>query len=355
MRTNIKQKNNVCLAGSVLLLLTIIVIGCVYLDRVSVNQGTEKDPIYWAKAGEIATFTMEGHIACAEDHGNVRFIAALLAPKSWNIRENTTVTYTATGLEDGVTPYSMSPVPVSSLPKNGGGMTWSDALMAKYGVGVNVLNDMEWVAFQTDKIYSIKNHDKPTFNISFKCKTGPKNLKARIGFFINHSDDGLSSNEDHYKVAYSEQCFEVVEGTGAVTDFCAFHFNKTEPLAGLQDDFITFTFMGDTYPNDLASADAVYMEATAHTDNGNTYKVDEKTEKTLMKKEDRTFNKIFNLTIWPTEFFDIPDGEIITRIDYIFTNRDGKISITGTDDKIAAEGGEVEGEKEPFICELVCE
>ena len=41
MRTNIKQKNNVCLAGSVLLLLTIIVIGCVYLDRVSVNQGTE--------------------------------------------------------------------------------------------------------------------------------------------------------------------------------------------------------------------------------------------------------------------------------------------------------------------------
>ena len=50
MRTNIKQKNNVCLAGSVLLLLTIIVIGCVYLDRVSVNQGTEKDPIYWAKA-----------------------------------------------------------------------------------------------------------------------------------------------------------------------------------------------------------------------------------------------------------------------------------------------------------------
>ena len=79
-------------------------------------------------------------------------------------------------------------------------MTWSDALMAKYGVGVNVLNDMEWVAFQTDKIYSIKNHDNPTFNISFKCKTGPKNLKARIGFFINHSDDGLSSNEDHYKV-----------------------------------------------------------------------------------------------------------------------------------------------------------
>ena len=36
-------------------------------------------------------------------------------------------------------------------------------------------------------------------------------------------------------------------------------------------------------------------------------------------------------------------------------NKDGTLSITGTDDKIAAEGGEVEGEKEPFICELACE
>ncbi|MCS2571041.1 hypothetical protein NXX61_10960 [Bacteroides ovatus] len=48
-------------------------------------------------------------------------------------------------------------------------------------------------------------------------------------------------------------------------------------------------------------------------------------------------------------------GETITRIEYIFTNKDGTLSITGTDDKIAAEGGEVEGEKEPFICELACE
>ena len=355
MNTNSKQKDRNYGLGVLLLLITIIMVGCVYLDSININQNTnpEEEPVYWVKAGEVATFTVKGHIEAAED-ATRRFLVAILVPKSWNARENTTVTYVADGVEDGVTSLPMSPVDTKLVPKNAT-VPWAELLMAEYGVGTNVLNDMEWVAFQTDKIYSIKNHDNPTFNISFKCKTGPKNLKARIGFFINHSDDGLSSNEDHYKVAYSEQCFEVVEGTGAVTDFCAFHFNKTEPLAGLQDDFITFTFMGDTYPNDLASADAVYMEATAHTDNGNTYKVDEKTEKTLMKKEDRTFNKIFNLTIWPTEFFDIPDGEIITRIDYIFTNRDGKISITGTDDKIAAEGGEVEGEKEPFICELVCE
>lgn len=33
---------------------------------------------------------------------------------------------------------------------------------------------------------------------------------------------------------------------------------------------------------------------------------------------------------------------------------DGTLNITSTDDKIAAEGGEVEGEEEPFVCELIC-
>lgn len=354
MRTNIKRRNRIYWAAGTLLLLTILVIGCVYIDSIDVNQGTDEEPVYWVKAGEVATFTLKGNIDCAEDHGNVKFVTALLAPKSWDIRENTTVTYTATGLENGITSYSMSPIPESVLPVNGRGMTWSDALMTKYGVGTNVLNDMEWVAFQTDKVYDIKNHDKPTFTITFKCKTGPKNLKAHIGFFVNHSDDGLSTDDRHYKVMYSEQCFQVVEGTGFETDFCAYHFNKTEPLAALQDDYITFSFLGDTYTNDLVSADAVYLEATAYTDSGKKYKVDEKSEKTWMKKEDRAFNKIFSLTIWPAEFFGVEDGEVITRIEYIFTNKDGTVSVTKSDDDAAIEGEETDKE-EPFTCELLCE
>lgn len=52
--------------------------------------------------------------------------------------------------------------------------------------------------------------------------------------------------------------------------------------------------------------------------------------------------------------FCVLEGETITRIEYIFTNKDGTLNITSTDDKIAAEGGEVEGEEEPFVCELIC-
>ena len=47
------------------------------------------------------------------------------------------------------------------------------------GLVQNVLNDMEWVAFRTDKLYSIKNHDYANFTITLKCKAGPKNLRFK--------------------------------------------------------------------------------------------------------------------------------------------------------------------------------
>ena len=180
-------------------------------------------------------------------------------------------------------------------------------------------------------------------------------MRFKPAFFINFAEDDFPQKEEYKKYSPGAQCFEVVEGDGGITDFCSFHFNRVEPLAALQDDYVTFSFLGDIYSNDLVKADAIYMEATAYTDNGNVYSVDERSEKTLMIKEDRVFSETYNLTIWPAGFFGIPEGEVITRIDYIFTNEDGTINITGTDDKIAAQGGEIEGEEQPFSYELICE
>lgn len=75
MKTNSKQKVKGYKAGGLLLLIMLIMIGCVYLDSVSINQGTDEDPIYWVKAGEVATFTVKGHIEAAEDQTR-RFLVA---------------------------------------------------------------------------------------------------------------------------------------------------------------------------------------------------------------------------------------------------------------------------------------
>ena len=101
--------------------------------------------------------------------------------------------------------------------------------------------------------------------------------------------------------------------------------------------------------------DAIYFEATAYTDNGKAYTVNERSDKTLMMKEDQAFTNTYSLTIWPTDFFGIEDGETITRIEYLFTNADGTVSVSQTEDDAAATGVESDGSKEPFVSELLCE
>ena len=64
----------------------------------------------------------------------------------------------------------------------------------------------------------------------------------------------------------------------------------------------------------------------------------------------------YDVTIWPAGFFDIPAGETITYIEYIFTNSDGSVSITQSDDDRDNSGEDVaEGAKEPFTFELRCD
>lgn len=348
MKNNKKQKR----AYRILFysLMVAIIVGCgVALDKINKlpfdDQGEE---VSYVKAGDIATFKLEGHAETNEEKVGFNLIVGILVPISWNARVNTSMTYTAPGMNVEDSPLIL--VPDSELPKNKN-LSWPELLMNEFGTLSNVLNDMEWVVYRTtaEKV----PNGTTNFVVTIKCKTGPKNLKTHIGFFINHTDDGYSKDKDHFAITESE-CFEVVEGEGPVTDFCDMHYNKVEPLAALQDDFVTFSFQGGVQSDNAltSSKEDIYMEATAYTDNGNKYPVTEKNEKTLMKKEGK-YGETYALTLWPAGFFGIPDGETITRIDYVFCNQSRTIVITKSDDE-----GEIleEGEEgEPFSSYLQCE
>lgn len=299
--------------------------GCVYLDSVSVTQVYDGKEVTYAYAGDEATFTINGHIESSSAISNDRFVVAILAPRDWHVANNATVTYKTSFGEDRETIYTMSVVPSTDMPKSGNGRTWVQCLTQEYGVGPNYVNDMEWVVFQTDQRWDIQNGDKPTYTVYIKTKVGPSNLRCHLGFFVNHTDNGFGDGNDHKKVAYSSECFEVVGGKGPVTDFCNLHANRTVPSSALQDDLITFSFLGNILENDLVGQDA-YLEATAYTTSGKTYVVNEKTSKTQMTPqvgEDGTYN----ITFWPAGFFNIPDGETLEHIDYVFTNKDRSVIV----------------------------
>ena len=254
--------------------------------------------------------------------------------------------------QDEVLP--MRVIPESSLPKNGGGRTWGEALIQDYGVGPNVLNDMEWVSFETVDKWEIYNGDKPQYTITIKTNVGDQNLKAYLGFFVNHSDDGISSSSDHKKIKFSDEFFEVYGGVGQTIDFANEHFNKVQPLASLQDDFVTFSFNGGVYANDLTLENEVYFAAQAYDANDVLLAdISEKTSKTLMVKESQ-YNEVRNLTFWPAQFFNIAEGETISYIKYVFTNSDGSILITQSDDDEVVENTPNDGLNRSFVFEFLC-
>jgi len=336
------------------LLLGLILFGCVYLDSVKVTQIYDGKEVSWAKAGDMATFTLQGHIECHEDHNGVKFVVGFLAPKSWKVAQNATVTYKNDLAEDPDLEKTMSVIPETSLPKNGGGRTWVEALTQEYGVGPNVLDDMEWVVFWTDDSWDIVNNANPDYTIYIRTNVGEQNLKASLGFFVNHTDDGFSNGGDHKKVKFSDECFEVIGGKGLTIDYCNDHYNKVQPLASLQDDFVTFSFNGAVnIDNPLTKSGDVYLKAIAVTESGNRYTVNEKTDKTRMSKES-AFSDTYNLTIWPADFFGVGDDERIISVDYWFTNQSETIVISKTEDD-ALLGEANEEELAPFYFEFLCE
>jgi len=335
-------------------MISLAVASCVYIDSVNIYQVYDGKEVAYAYAGDMVTFTIDGHIEAASDVSSTQFVAAILVPKSWQVANNAKVTYTCTLADDRDAEMSMSVMPSSSLPKNGNGLTWSECLNQTYGVGTNVLDDMEWVVFQTDQTWNIGNGERPTYKIIFRLPVGEDNLKCHLGFFVNHTDDGFSGGTDHKKVFYSNECFEVVGGKGATIDFCSNHFNNVSPMSSLQDDYITFSFIGGVEDNQLVDAGEIYFEGIAVGASGATYTVNEKTSKTLMKRLDEKSGTYY-LTLWPMGFFNVPDGEELVSIRYFFTNADRSVIIGQSDDDEVMLGAAHKDEHEPFVFQFQCQ
>jgi hypothetical protein len=276
-------------------------------------------------AGEDFTFSINMNIDVIQDN-TTALVVSFLVPKSWNARENTTATYTET-YQVGVV-KTMSIIPVDESPKNNQGLTWDETLKAQFGVGSNVLDDMEWITLKSNEVYVVANGDKQTGKITIVTKAGPDNLRFKLNYLINTVDDGMSGDDRYYKEKETD-CIEVMDGEGDLIDFCEPHINMVIPNSATKDDLLTFRFQGDVEENHLEGVDEIYLVAKATTFSGGEYEVNERSAKTRMIRES---NKTFSLTFWAADYFGIPDNEGIFRIHYYFTNADGSRSVMQTDE-----------------------
>ena len=249
---------------------------CTYLDSVNIDQpqpdGTMAPKV---KVGETATFTIKGRFETNEDHPEGRnLVIAMLAPRDWNIAKNCVLTYRGTEVVDWEDIHPMSVIPSNTSPNNMSGYTWPAALMERFGLGPNRYNDMEWVAWQGDELIPIYNGTHATYEVTVKCKVGQQNLRANLGFVVNNLGDGMSSDEKYIKYAFSEHQFEVYGGIGETIDFGKLRFNSVEPARAIQDDIITYTFVGDAYENDLIKEPEIFFRGKAYTAEGGVYEAE---------------------------------------------------------------------------------
>ncbi len=314
----------------------VLVLAAYMLACVSIT-GIDYEKHY--KAGETATFTVDMEINTEEGKNDSKLIVAILVPKSWKAASNTTVTYTD-NISSGTKLLKIVPETVQPLSKPG--MTWPQALRAQYDFAGNVLEDMEWIAFQSEEVYSVVKDEQLTAKIKFVTKIGPENMRVKLAFFVNHSQDGLGDSK-HYKMQATD-CIDIVEGTGEVVDFCELHFNMVQPAYSNKDDIVTFKFQGDIASNALDDAQAIYFYSVAYTDAGKEYPVTDRTAKTKMMRESE-YGRTYSLTCWPADYYGIPENESITWISYFFTNEDGTVWVKST----PTEGTEIPFERQ-FTC-----
>ncbi|RYE30935.1 MAG: DUF4961 domain-containing protein [Sphingobacteriaceae bacterium] len=276
-----------------------------------------------AVVGSTASITVRVNLSTVGGGGPDFFIFGFLVPKGWNASKNTTITYTS-NIGDGV----MQLIPNTTLAKNGGGLNWPDYMKKTFGIGGNLIDDMEWVAYQTDKAYP-HNNNTITGDLNIKIKVGAdnNNTLVKLGYVVTDSGNGFTSDGNGTYFSFKMMpCFQLTGGTGDVVDFCNPQLTTINPPKSLDNDFVTLTFDGTIVPTVLTGAANVYLCATAYTNDGKSITICDQSDKTKMAQLPAGSNR-YQITFWPRSYFGISDSQTITRMEYFLTDKSGAAKV----------------------------
>jgi hypothetical protein len=266
---------------------------------------------------------------CSPESDPAHLVIALLLPIGWQGQKNMTMTWSCQSVGSGV----LTPMPSTTLEKQSG-LPWPQALINKFGIVNNYVNNMQWVVFQTPDSYNMASATTPV-NVTITLTPGADNKDADVNmdYLVAETNDGLSDPDNNLCGGDSYEYYELLKGnrltiTGGApnseVDYADPQYGTVVPGAALIDDYITITFNGaaTTTPTKLLGDAQVYLNATAYATDGTAYPVNEETSKTLMTETSANSNT-YKLTLWPRQFFGFPSTKTLDHITYIFTDATG--------------------------------
>jgi len=304
---------------------------------------TEIDQPTSATVGQTIPITLS-ITYCSQSQSSGNLVVALLVPNGWNVSKNLTMTYTS-----NVGSGKLTQIPSGTL-EGQSKLPWPTALKNKFGLAGNYINDMQWIAFQSDKAYAF-NTISGTVAVNMQLTVGADNNNSdvNIAYVVAETNDGLA-DPDTYGTCASYEYYElkngprlsVTGGTGSYVDYADPQLSTVDPAKALIDDYIIVTFFGNIEKTVLLNQSQVYLQATAYTTDGTVYRVYQVTSKNTMTETGAGTN-IYTLSMWPRQYFNIPSGATLDRIEYVFTDQ------TGT--RIVGNGGTATSK---FIYKFTC-
>jgi hypothetical protein len=310
------SKNKASIRRKIYLLLFIAFAGLIITACVSTLTIVSQDAL--VTPGDSAHMVIALQWSEINYDRNDRQVVGICVPKSWNAARNTSMTYTSdvgngklVVIPDGITEPST-------------GLSYPTAMMNKFGIGPNYINDMEWVVFWTDNKLFAANQTTVNGTIRISIKTGEDYLSFKPGYAMCEDEDGLSDENSGYYQSQFGTCMEVIGNdlTVDVQDFCNPQIGPAEPSSSTLDDIITIKYNGNLDTSALKNQANIYFCAKAFTTTGDSIEVCQPSAQTQLTPFDI---KQWRIDFWPKKFFNVPDGVELKQLQYYFTDQAGTL------------------------------
>jgi hypothetical protein len=322
---HIKGKNIWLISALVLIGISL---SCCWLIISSVDQPTT------AVVGSTVNIKVNINNSC-NSSGTAHIVFGILAPKGWNLAKNATVAYNCT---KGV--GNMVLIPSSIINSHAGGLSWSAYMKSFFGLEGNLIDDMEWIPYQSDAIINFNNGDKISGYITVQITNiGADNNPTLVKLayvvandqnaFTFDGNDGDSSPTTEYYNEFTGPVFTLTGGTGDLIDFVNPQLTTMDPPKALDNDIVTLTYNNNVVATALGSNAnnvAVYLCATGITNDGKILTVCLPGLNTMMKQA-ITGSGLYQITFWPKAFFGTTADQNVVSMTYYITDQTGAIQV----------------------------
>jgi len=334
MRSHIKIKGRNLWKLCMLVVLGIS-LACCFVIVNNIDQPTT------ATAGQTITITLRDSVSTQINTGQnpypqpSNFVLAFLAPKGWDVTNNNNmvVSYTST-IGNG----NMQLMPASAIEPNLK-LPWVQAATTKFGIGKNLVNDVEWVVFESAVQYNLTNGMNFTGNITIKLKVGAdgNNTSYFPEYVTCDSFDGFSEDLVWGNAPiYSKNdgpCLVQTGTDGDLHDYCNPQLTSLNPPKSLDNEFVTLTYNNKLDATVLSNSTNLYLcvDSAYLSDGTALTNFCIQSEKSNLVQTSSN-SGLFSLTFWPRSYFGLTASQTLTKLVYYITDQTGtkKVGYAGS-------------------------